>query len=162
MKKQPLRHEEGYVLVITLFMLVALTVIGMAAITISSLDVEMAGNIRTRTACFRAADSGTQAVMAAVANGGLVPGSNPPPVSGTLPDGYSFITGHYDQVTASPITAVTGPSGGVSAYKMLAGWNLTNRIGFLFGGIYKTDVKTTDPNGNCQQELEVEFSVGTN
>jgi len=156
------KGDAGFVMVLTLFMIVVLTFIGMAAILISGLDIQMAGNVRSQAGCFRAADGGVQRVMASVAGGVGLPGKPYSGISEVLGD-YTFLTGHYDQTIPSNVNPVSGTAGsGVSDYKNLAGWRHGNELGFLFGATYATVVVARGPAASCEQEMEIGFSVGTN
>jgi Na+-transporting methylmalonyl-CoA/oxaloacetate decarboxylase gamma subunit len=63
-----LRDDSGVALVLALLMLVALTLIGLGAIVTSTFEVKLSGNQRGATDAFYAAESGTQVVLANVAN----------------------------------------------------------------------------------------------
>ena len=54
------RKEEGTVLIVALLMLILLTVIGISASTISSIDIQIAGNEKMYKTAFYAADGGTE------------------------------------------------------------------------------------------------------
>ena len=57
-------HNEGYVLIITLLALVALTVAGMGAMMVASTDVSLSGNQRTQIAAQQASLAGVNTGMA--------------------------------------------------------------------------------------------------
>jgi Tfp pilus assembly protein PilX len=54
-------NQEGTVLIVALLMLIMLTVIGISASTISSIDIQIAGNDKFYKTAFYAADGGTEA-----------------------------------------------------------------------------------------------------
>jgi len=58
-----LRDQSGIVLVITMIMLVVLTLIGIASIVTSTLEMRLSGNKRGVTDAFYVADSGIQVVL---------------------------------------------------------------------------------------------------
>jgi hypothetical protein len=66
--KNLLRDDSGVALVLALLMLVALTLIGLGSIFTSTLEVKLSGNQRGSTDAFNAAETGTQVVLANVAN----------------------------------------------------------------------------------------------
>lgn len=55
------RKEEGTVLIVALLMLILLTVIGISASTMSSIEIQIAGNEKFYKTAFYAADGGTEA-----------------------------------------------------------------------------------------------------
>lgn len=59
--KMLIRNEQGTVLILALLMLVMLTVIGISASTISSIELQVAGNEKFYKVAFFAADGGTEA-----------------------------------------------------------------------------------------------------
>lgn len=58
-----LRDQSGIVLVITMIMLIVLTLIGIASIVTSTLEMRLSGNKRGVTDAFYVADSGIQVVL---------------------------------------------------------------------------------------------------
>lgn len=56
--KQPVQRQRGAVLLVSLIMLLLLTVIGTAAINISSTDTKMTANARDRQIAFQSAETG--------------------------------------------------------------------------------------------------------
>ncbi len=66
--KDILKNQSGVALVIALLMMVVLTLIGLASVFTSSLELRLAGNKRGSTDAFYAADSGVQVSMANVRN----------------------------------------------------------------------------------------------
>jgi len=54
------RNEKGYILVIVLLLMVVLTIVGLAAISTSSLDNMLSGNIRLKALNLARADGGTE------------------------------------------------------------------------------------------------------
>jgi Tfp pilus assembly protein PilX len=56
-----LKNEDGTVLIVALLMLILLTVVGISASTISSIDIQIAGNEKLYKTVFYAADGGTEA-----------------------------------------------------------------------------------------------------
>ncbi|MCL4558803.1 MAG: hypothetical protein M1491_09325 [Deltaproteobacteria bacterium] len=59
-----INEENGYVLLITLLMLVALTVAGMGAMMVSTSDIQLSGNQRTQFSAKRASLAGVNTGMA--------------------------------------------------------------------------------------------------
>lgn len=57
----PTGNQDGTVLIVALLMLILLTVIGISASTISSIDIQIAGNEKFYKIAFYAADGGTEA-----------------------------------------------------------------------------------------------------
>ncbi len=58
-----LRDQSGIVLVITMIMLIVLTLIGIASIITSTLEMRLSGNKRGATDAFYTADSGIQVIV---------------------------------------------------------------------------------------------------
>ena len=59
-KEKPLSNEGGIALVLALIMLLALTLIGFAAVSLSGYDLKIAGNERVYNNVFYAADGGIE------------------------------------------------------------------------------------------------------
>ncbi|TAL43764.1 MAG: hypothetical protein EPN89_15120 [Methylovulum sp.] len=74
-----LQHQSGAVLVISLVMLLALTLIGITGTQTTSLEEKMAGNWRDKNLAFQAAESALTAgeIAAAAAPAIACPGANP-------------------------------------------------------------------------------------
>jgi hypothetical protein len=63
-----LKNQSGAALVIALVMMIVLTLIGLASIFSSTLDIKISGNKRCSTDAFYAADSGVQVVEGRIDN----------------------------------------------------------------------------------------------
>jgi len=63
-----LKDQSGAALVIALLMMIAMTLIAVASTSTSIFEIKLAGNKRSSTDAFYAADSGIQVVMANVEN----------------------------------------------------------------------------------------------
>ena len=67
-KKRILREESGMALIVALFMILVLSVIGLAAVFNSDIEIRLSGNKRGATNAFYTADGGAQSVLADLAN----------------------------------------------------------------------------------------------
>jgi type IV pilus assembly PilX-like protein len=122
----PLRREDGIALLTVLMLTVILTVIGIASISTTTLDIRMAGGERLRESLLNTGESclssGVQIIQQVLANGqvpaALYPGTNPtfPPLSrlGGNNDLESEIFGYpgYEGLadTADPTVAGSTPN----------------------------------------------------
>lgn len=59
-RNSPLQNEEGFLLVITMLILVVLTLIGISATNLSRIELQIAGNDRLHKETFYRADGGTE------------------------------------------------------------------------------------------------------
>ncbi len=98
------RRSEGYVLLITLLMLVALTIAGMGAMMVASTDISLSGNQRTQLSAKRAALAGINTGMAQLCS--HFPGTALPTMSNTINTPVSspqagFYSGQYNTLIPS-------------------------------------------------------------
>jgi Tfp pilus assembly protein PilX len=78
-------NERGVVLIVCLILLLMLSLIGIASITTSNSDMQVAGNEMKQTGAFYAAESGVERSAASIATSYETSGSPPSPLpSGTL------------------------------------------------------------------------------
>jgi len=151
MKKGKHRDEKGYALVTTMFMLVVLTVIGLAAVFITSLDIEMAGTERGLYQCWDLADAGTREVLAMIITNTLPvapPGGTIPPISNSIGSG-SYTTGHIDTTAGLGISPVVL----TSESKFYGAFNMTWKTAYSgFGySYYIVPILARLGNTPCQE-----------
>ncbi len=115
-----LKREDGIAMLTVLMLTIILTVIGIAAITTTSLDIKMAGGERLRESSVDAAEacmsSGTQIILQTLANGaipGTLTGAGANPVVTVNPlqseiMGYPGFLGYSD--SADPTSGAFAPN----------------------------------------------------
>ncbi len=158
--KRFLAKEGGYALATVSFVLVGLTVVGLAGILVATLDIDISGARRLEEECFAVAEGGLQQAMAQVIGASTIAGSRVVPgiitafEYSTTKDGqrYRWYSGHYD--SPGRISFVALP-----AMAIPPGFALNQRLLFTGLGCYRTVVTAICPN-NAQKELEVAFCYG--
>ncbi len=66
MKKNPVQNEEGFILMLTMTLLVVLSLIGLTAIRASRVEVKVAGNEKWAQDSFYQADGGAETVISLI------------------------------------------------------------------------------------------------
>lgn len=148
--------QKGYALVTTMFMLVALTVLGLASIQMSALEIDIPGNVRCQDQAYMAAKGGVQYLKyGAVDQIGQRISLTSLDSSGLgLPVDISFRSGHYDGV----YPRASGKSGTMDISN-LVGSNRTNRLqGGSWGGGFGSVIVGYSCNSVAREEQELGFS----
>ncbi len=127
MKTIEQKSERGSILVVTLLVLAALTVLGLATITLSGMDGEVSINQRAGDQAFYVAEAGIYAGVTAVQADPTLATNNPPLAIPTsyINDGSTnqFFPG---TATAAEMRVFVGqPPGGSSVLCGIPGWSLS-------------------------------------
>jgi hypothetical protein len=152
------RKARGSILIITVILLAVLSIIGVAAVALSSQERTNASMKTHRdrlVACAQAAQALIKAELLRYGPGYLVSASEIPEI--TLPDGTVLRAGHYDEdgTVVVSTTVRTVPCKEQNSEEYL---DLTNRDSFFStsGSCYLIFARCIDP---MDRELETEFGL---
>jgi hypothetical protein len=150
------RREEGLALLVTVFVLLVMSAIGITALDRASDEGSLAGRSRSKTSASAIAEAGVAFLLRnqipAARAAGLTPGDVVMNQAQFMSDPQGFATGVRTgtadtAAAAAPERVGTGRLGGSSL-------NL-NQVGTFMYGIYRTAVVATDQGGgNAQIQLQ--------
>lgn len=159
-----MNNQKGYILILTLLMLVALTVAGLGAMMLASSDIREAGVEKFHEVTFQTAVTGLNELSALMQSYPVQPPSYPQnQVDVTLSNNptYLWYKGHYSQdYTSGSFSglSLTSPAAiqklAVSAPQLMAGQEISNALGpQIYTQVYPIVVTGVGPNSSA---IEVE------
>ena len=129
-----MNKQNGYILIVTLLMMVALVVAGMGAMMVASSDVSLSGNQRAQLAAGKGCSTGINTGMASLCSNSflhasLYSGNN---VNGTLfnAPASSPPTGFYNGLYSSPMPTTNAGSSYAAGYFTPSSPSSSTRQGF--------------------------------
>jgi hypothetical protein len=125
-----IQEERGIALVTTILLLLAFTVLGVAAINISNVGTKITSNTRTTKQAFYLAEAGAERARDYLRNQLITSGSN----SATVLNAVTGTDGVLN--TADDVRYITNTSLGAGSYQVYL-TNLTN-VGYLFTATFKS------------------------
>ena len=99
-------HEEGSVLIIAMIILILVTLLGIAATTTSTFEIEVAGRDRLRKQVFYAAEAGIEQARAVLASQFAI--SNAPLIAASQPPNWNFALLGSDMIAGGVAADATG------------------------------------------------------
>lgn len=164
MRRASTTSDRGSTLLLAMVLLAVLSVIGVAAVSLSSQERNNASAKARRDALVACANAAQSVIWAELMRyGPRYFGSDLPVGKATLPDGTQLALVHYDDDPAvtlvnQVVTPVACTGDGENGQEQVV--DLTNRDAALSlsGHCYRIVARCTDPAG---RELEVELAVNT-
>lgn len=119
-KEVIVNKQNGYILIVTLLMMVALVVAGMGAMMVATSDVSLSGNQRTQFAAGKGCSTGINTGMASLCSNSFLNASlySSNSVNGTLLNAPSSSppTGFYNGLYSSPMPTANAGSNYAAGY----------------------------------------------